>query len=482
MNDTPQNYTELVSQVMEVESITWGDPKRDYIVRFLGTLKTDKLNAREILAAAFTDEKVAAIFQPLVEPADIEPKNQPGRTIILIVSDPIRPIIAQVFDIQETIWPDADQNHFVRYLGALTRDSIEAYDFLEKELFPRELTPLFREEEGRHAVILIKGVNQPRPANPWINLLLFIVTVISVAFVGAWNVYQGDATTELEILREIILNISDGFPFAASLLAILLAHEFGHYIAGRIHKTPVTLPYFLPLPFPPFGTLGAFIQLRGAPKNKRILHDIGIAGPLAGLLVAIPILFYGLHLSEVERLPLLVEAGQGLQMEGNSILYLLAKYITFGEWLPAPTTFGTGGPVLYWLRHFFTGQPFPFGGRDVIIHPIAMAAWGGLLVTALNLIPAGQLDGGHVMYVLLGKRTRRLIPSILFGLFALGFVWSGWWLWAILISVLGRTHAEPLDQITPLDPRRKAIAILGLIIFLLVFTPVPLQLILGPAL
>jgi membrane-associated protease RseP (regulator of RpoE activity) len=119
-------------------------------------------------------------------------------------------------------------------------------------------------------------------------------------------------------------------------------------------------------------------------------------------------------------------------------------------------------------------SPVPFGGRDILVHPLAWAGWAGLLVTALNLIPAGQLDGGHLVYVLLGRRARTLWPLIVVGLVALGFVWSGWWIWAGLIFFLGRSYAEPLDAITPLDARRQMLALLGLVIFLLTFTPVPL--------
>jgi membrane-associated protease RseP (regulator of RpoE activity) len=132
-------------------------------------------------------------------------------------------------------------------------------------------------------------------------------------------------------------------------------------------------------------------------------------------------------------------------------------------------------PILYWLRYFFTGRPVPFGGEDVLLHPIAYAGWSGLLVTALNLIPAGQLDGGHALYVLLGKRVRAILPFILIALIALGFVWSGWWLWAFIIYLLGRVYAEPLDQITPLDGQRKALAVFGLLLFFLLFTPIPLS-------
>jgi membrane-associated protease RseP (regulator of RpoE activity) len=262
--------------------------------------------------------------------------------------------------------------------------------------------------------------------------------------------------------------------FAVALMSILLAHEFGHYLAGRFHHTQVTLPYFIPFPLPPFGTMGAFIQLKEPPKNKRTLLDIGIAGPLAGLVVAIPVLILGLALSQLDQIPPFLPRGQVIQIEGNSILYLLSKLVVFGKLLPAPVDYGGLTPLLYWVRYFFTGQPIPWGGFDVILHPVAWAAWAGLLVTALNLIPAGQLDGGHVLYVLLGRNATFLLPFILVSLAMLGFVWPGWWLWAFLIFLLGRFHAEPLDQITPLDPPRRVVAVLGVIIFFLVFTPVPL--------
>jgi membrane-associated protease RseP (regulator of RpoE activity) len=130
---------------------------------------------------------------------------------------------------------------------------------------------------------------------------------------------------------------------------------------------------------------------------------------------------------------------------------------------------------LYWIRYFFTGRPLPLGGMDVMLHPIAWAGWAGILVTSLNLIPAGQLDGGHIFYVLFDRiKARRILPFIIGGLAILGFFWNGWWLWAALIFFFGRTHAEPLDQITPLDKKRKILGFLALFIFIIVFIPVPL--------
>jgi membrane-associated protease RseP (regulator of RpoE activity) len=160
-------------------------------------------------------------------------------------------------------------------------------------------------------------------------------------------------------------------------------------------------------------------------------------------------------------------------LEGNSLFYLGAKYVKFGQLLPAPVEYGATGPFLYWLRYFFTGGPVPMGGVDVIIHPVAFAGWAGLLVTALNLLPAGTLDGGHLVYSLFGEKASKAFPFILGFLAVLGIFWNGWWLWAVILLWLGRVHAQPLDQITPLDPARKAVALFTLAIFVLVFSPVP---------
>jgi membrane-associated protease RseP (regulator of RpoE activity) len=245
---------------------------------------------------------------------------------------------------------------------------------------------------------------------------------------------------------------------------------------SRHHHTLAPLPYFIPLPFPPLGTMGAAILMQDTPKNKRVLFDIGVAGPLAGMVVAIPILLLGLSLSHLD----VIGAVDGMvQMEGNSLLYLAAKYLTFGQLLPAPASFGGVSPLAYWLRYFFTGQPTPIGAIDVFIHPVAFAGWAGLLVTALNLMPVGTLDGGHVVYSLFGDKAAKAYPLILLALFGLGVFWSGWFFWAFLLLWLGRVHAQPLDQITPLDSRRFLVAALVMAIFILTFSPVPFSVFTG---
>ncbi len=382
-------------------------------------------------------------------------------------------LVGRVLRIEELRWGLPNDGYRLRIRGELTLDSQSAYDQLEQALRPHGITPLFRLEEGQHVVYLVDGVNQATPSSPWPNLVLFLLTLFSVLLAGTLYGYEGTLPNGLlPVIRKLFANLDQGWPFALSMLSILLAHEFGHYLAARYHKTAVTLPYFIPFPFSPFGTMGAFIRLKAPPRNKRVLLDIGVAGPLAGMVVAIPVLLYGLATSEVHALPATLPPGQGF--EGNSILYLLAKFLVTGQWLPQPASYGTLSPLVYWLRYFFTGQPLPLGGTDIILNGVAWAGWAGMLVTALNLIPAGQLDGGHLIYVLVGHKADQLRPWILTALALLGLVWSGWWLWAFLILFLGGRHAEPLDQITPLDKRRRRIALLGLAIFVLVFTPVPL--------
>lgn len=373
-------------------------------------------------------------------------------------------IVARVFEIEQIIWATAKEKHLVRFVGRLRMDSQQAYDQLTAELKPHQVIPLFREENGQQVIVLLNGSLETKPTNPWVNLILFVITLASTVFVG--YTYGGKWL--------------DGVWYAISILAILLAHEFGHYWAARYHNCHVTLPYFIPMPLPgSLGTMGAFIQLREPPKNRRVLHDIGVAGPLAGLVIAIPVLILGLSRSELGHIPWRFEVGQGLMLEGNSLLYLGLKYLVFGEVLPHPVSFWGNSPLLHWLRYFFTGQPVPLGALDVTLHPVAWAGWVGLLVTALNLIPAGQLDGGHTLFVLLGRRVRVVLPVILVSLMLLGLFWNGWWLWAALIFFLGRTHAEPLDMLTPLDSRRKWVARFTLLMFVLVFVPVPLTVILG---
>jgi membrane-associated protease RseP (regulator of RpoE activity) len=227
------------------------------------------------------------------------------------------------------------------------------------------------------------------------------------------------------------------------LLLVLGTHECGHYLTARLYGVHVSLPYFVPLPVWPMGTMGAIIRMQSPIPNRRVLFDIGIAGPLAGLTVGLPVLALGLWLSEVQPLRGLVV------QEGNSLAYLGLKWLLKGG-IPA--------------------------GSDVMLHPLAMAGWLGLFVTALNLMPLSQLDGGHIAYAVLGPRFRKAVWVFL-GALVLLFAyseWFGWLVWVVLSIVLGLRHPAPLDDLTPLDPRRRLLAGAAAILLVLLLPPLPL--------
>lgn len=242
----------------------------------------------------------------------------------------------------------------------------------------------------------------------------------------------------------------DGLAYSLSLLAILGAHEFGHYLACRYYRVDASLPYFLPMPFVLTGTLGAFIRIRQPIFYKRELFDIGIAGPIAGFLVAVPVLFIGVYLSEVRPI---TELGQTASLElGEPLLFKLASWLTFG----------------------------PIGDGEILVaHSMAFAAWFGLLATALNLFPFGQLDGGHISYAALGRRSSLISKATVLILIGLSFVSLSWIAWTvimmIMLVVLGANHPQVLDESEPLDPVRMKLAWFAVVMFILCFTPTPIQ-------
>jgi membrane-associated protease RseP (regulator of RpoE activity) len=209
-----------------------------------------------------------------------------------------------------------------------------------------------------------------------------------------------------------------------------------------------------------------------------------VAGPLAGLVIAVPVLFIGLSLSHLDTIR---PPGPGMMsmLEGNSLFYLFAKYLMFGRLLPEPASMDGLSPALYWLRYFLTAQPIPLHGLDVQIDNVALAGWAGLLVTALNLVPVGTLDGGHVAYGLFGEKARRFFPVAIGALLALSFLPSlltlslgafnfSWLLWVFILFWLGNVRTQPLDDITPLDGKRRALGFFMLVLFVLLFTPIPM--------
>jgi membrane-associated protease RseP (regulator of RpoE activity) len=286
----------------------------------------------------------------------------------------------------------------------------------------------------------------------WLNILLFVVTAVSTFVVGiSWSIGYKYAEIfaqdpDLVVDPTMIINpeiVVLSLIYAIVLLGILLGHEMGHFLACRYYKVDATLPYFIPAPTL-IGTMGAFIRIRSPIAKKQQLFDIGIAGPLSSFILSLPAIIIGLYLSKaVPSLP-----------EDESILF--------------------GDPLIlkFFGNIFFKGIP---EGFDIVPHPIAFAGWVGVLVTALNLFPVGQLDGGHVAYAFLGKKSRNLAPYILGIFIIMGvFFWIGWFVWALLIYFLGLKHLHIYDEDKPLSLGRRLLGVLGMFIFVVSFTPEPI--------
>ncbi len=372
----------------------------------------------------------------------------------------LREAVSDFFAV-EAILLDAERAGLVRLYGRFLGDPADAYPLVQARMKPLAYTPLFREEKGRHLILALPGRPPSSRPNPKVAGILLALTVLSTLFAGM----------EYDPDRPFLLNLLSGVPFAATLLAILLAHEMGHYLVAQRLGIPTTLPYFIPMPLSFLGTMGAFIQMKAPPQNRRHLLAVGLAGPLAGLLVAVPLLMLGLSAAPIEPSPV----GRPYILEGNSLLYALLKVAVLGRFVPdcSPGARETFPEI---VRTALYGCPYG-RGWDVMLGPVAFAAWAGLLVTGLNLIPAGTLDGGHVAYALLGKRARYLTWGLIAALLLLGILWNGWFIWAALIFLLGRRPAVPLDDVTQLKPSQVAAGIFVLVLFLLTFTPIPLLLI-----
>ena len=271
---------------------------------------------------------------------------------------------------------------------------------------------------------------------------LFVATVVTTLWAGAYHVNVKRVSGAWDFLVRHPDRLWDGWPFAATLLGILVTHEFGHFWLSRIHQVPASLPLFIPGPPQFIGTFGAIIRMRSPIMNRRALFDIGVAGPIAGFIVAVAALILGLSYSTVvPRVGL-----YGLQL-GEPLLLQFFSWIIFG---PIPDT------------------------HDLVLHPVAFAAWFGFFITALNLIPLGQLDGGHVAYALFGRGQRMLAFTVIPMLFVLGlWGWPGWILWAGLAGVAGLTHPPVRDPGTELGRGRCWVGWAAGAIFFVSFSPVP---------
>jgi membrane-associated protease RseP (regulator of RpoE activity) len=329
-------------------------------------------------------------------------------------------------------------------------------------------------------------LERPRPRArgrfPVLNVALFLATIATTLWAGF--LFSPLASGEVSFATVL----EGGLPFAASLVGILFTHEMGHYVLARRHGVDSTLPFFIPAPIG-FGTFGAVIRIRSALPSRRAVLDIGAAGPLAGFAVAIPLLFIGLARSELTEAPVAPgAAGPALGAPFwviTAFVEELARGSGFGEAARAiGATFTAPGAELATFGDSLITRGAAFllfgdlpAGQDVLIHPIALAAWLGLLVTTLNLVPLGQLDGGHVLYALLGRRRAeqgsRLVSWFLLalGLFA-SWSWLVWW--AVTRHVVGLRHPPALTE-EPLGRGRRLIAVFSLLLFVLTFVPVPLR-------
>ena len=270
-----------------------------------------------------------------------------------------------------------------------------------------------------------------------VPLILFILTVFTTIIAGA---LQKGVNPFQEPLRLI-----EGIPFSLTLLTILLTHELGHFFASRTHGVQASLPYFIPAP-PPFlaGTFGAVIKTRSPIMDKRALLDIGAIGPLAGFLTSIVVTVIGLNFSTIITIP---EEKEVLGL-GSSLIFSILSYLVIG---PVPE------------------------GQDILLNPIAFAGWIGFFITSLNLLPIGQLDGGHIIYAVFGKWHRLISITMIVTLTVFGiFTWQGWLFWAILVTLLGIKHPPLMEGQIALDRKRKIIGWLSLAVFVLTFIPLPI--------
>ena len=284
----------------------------------------------------------------------------------------------------------------------------------------------------------------------WLHGLLFLLTIVTTTLVGA-DQYAGflaDFKQPGPLPMTVAALLLRGLWYSGTILAILGCHELGHYFACRYYDVDASLPYFLPVPISITGTLGAFIRIREPIPQKRMLFDIGIAGPIAGFLVAVPALFFGVAMSHVVKLP---ENFVGLEL-GEPLLFKAVSWLLWGS-MP--------------------------NGYSLNLHPMAFAAWFGLLATALNLFPIGQLDGGHISYAVLGPRSTVVMFVMLGVAMVLTFFSASWIVWTGLLMVMlfmvGPRHPRVFDEEEPLDRARLLLALCAGVIFILCFTPAPIQ-------
>jgi membrane-associated protease RseP (regulator of RpoE activity) len=286
----------------------------------------------------------------------------------------------------------------------------------------------------------------------WLHFLLFALTVVSTTIVGAnqYAAFLADFRSSVPLHLSGPALLIRGVWYSGTILAILGCHELGHYFACRYYDVDASLPFFIPVPIFLTGTMGAFIRIREPIPSKKMLFDIGIAGPIAGFVVAVPALFIGLAMSHVARLP---ADSSGMLELGEPLLFKAASWLLWGA------------------------QP---DGYSLNMHPMAFGAWFGLLATALNLFPIGQLDGGHVSYSVLGPRVSTYVTFAMLGVaVGLSFFAASWIVWtgmiALMLVLFGPRHPRVFDEEVPLDTTRLWLAAFAVAMFVLCFTPAPIR-------
>jgi Zn-dependent protease len=328
--------------------------------------------------------------------------------------------------------------------GILRGDAEDIFGRIREAFADEPVTPMLLEGEGNEvSVVLLPGQNATAAEKPrwWLHWLLFLATLATTTWAGALH-------AGVNLLQQPE-RFAVGLPYSLALLLILGSHELGHYFTALRHGIRVTPPFFVPLPFA-LGTFGAFIRIKSLPPNRRALFDVAVAGPLAGLVFAIPALLIGLRYSEVISGEAPTALGHSGVSVGSSVLLACLAKISLGA--------------------------SALEGHHLVLHPLAFAGWLGLLVTALNLLPIGQLDGGHMSHALFGSRNARSLSVVaLVSLFLLAlFVWPGLMMWAIIVYfIAGVRDAPAANDVTPVGFARKALGYFTFLLLLLIIVPVP---------
>jgi Zn-dependent protease len=351
-------------------------------------------------------------------------------------------VVRQVMDVRIAI----KENGVQLYRGPLRDSASASFEKLSRAL-PKGFVPLIQEDEqlGAKIILIPKPAEEDfsrKPVRPWLHWLLFCLTVITTTWTGAS--YQG-----VDLAQEPG-RFAVGLPYCIGILLILGVHELGHFFMARRHAMDVTPPYFIPVPFG-LGTFGAFIQMRSPPVNRKALFDVAVAGPLAGLAMAVPALLLGLQFSSIAagRDGTLTDTFQQGATVGSSILFTVLAKLSFGD------------AAQY--------------GALVQLSPLAFAGWLGLFITSLNLLPVGQLDGGHITRAMFGSRVGQTISSVaMWSLFLLAlFVWPGLMMWVVIVFLIAGRGTPPLNDVTPLDAGRMVVGYIAMLILILILAPMP---------